>query len=64
MNTHGGLLSYAHAGYPSIVLALVEAVRQLRGEAEPDRQVPGPRHALVHGLGGMFSVHSSVVLGR
>jgi acetyl-CoA acetyltransferase len=64
INTHGGLLSYAHAGYPSIVLALVEAVRQLRGEVEQERQVRTPRHALVHGLGGMFSVHSSVVLGR
>jgi acetyl-CoA acetyltransferase len=63
VNTHGGLLSYAHAGYPSIVLAVVEAVRQLRGEVELDRRVARRRTALVHGLGGMFSVHSSVLLG-
>lgn len=63
VNTHGGLLSYGHSGYPSTILALVEAVRQLRRSVDPARQVDRCRTALVHGLGGMFSVHSSVLLG-
>jgi len=37
-------------------------VRQLRGEAG-DRQVPGARHALAHGTGGILSTHATVVLG-
>jgi acetyl-CoA acetyltransferase len=61
VNTHGGLLSYAHAGYPSIMFGVVEAVRQLRGECDT-RQVEGASVALVHGLGGMFSVHSTLIL--
>jgi acetyl-CoA acetyltransferase len=61
LNTSGGGLSYCHPGQFGILL-LVEAVRQLRGEAR-DRQVPGARHALVHGTGGILSTHATVVLG-
>ncbi|QSR32210.1 hypothetical protein CFI00_17250 [Nocardioides sp. S5] len=62
VNTHGGLLSYAHSGYPSTMFGVVEACRQLRHECD-ERQVAGASTALVHGLGGMFSCHSTVLLG-
>jgi hypothetical protein len=41
---------------------LVEAVRQLRGEAA-GRQVEGARLACVNGTGGWFSSASTVILG-
>ncbi|GGM46012.1 thiolase [Dactylosporangium sucinum] len=61
LNTSGGGLSYCHPGQFGILL-LVEAVRQLRGEAGA-RQVPGARTALAHGTGGIMSTHATVVLG-
>ena len=61
LNTSGGGLSYCHPGQFGVLL-LVEAVRQLRGEAG-DRQVPGARTALAHGTGGILSSHATVVLG-
>ena len=61
MNTNGGGLSYCHPGMYGVLL-LVEAVRQLRGEAG-DRQAPGPETALVHGTGGVLSSHGTVILG-
>lgn len=61
LNTSGGGLSYCHPGQFGVLL-LVEAVRQLRGEAGA-RQVPGARTALAHGTGGILSTHATVVLG-
>ena len=61
MNTNGGGLSYCHPGMYGVLL-LVEAVRQLRGEAG-DRQTPGPETVLVHGTGGVLSSHGTVILG-
>ena len=61
MNTNGGGLSYCHPGMYGVLL-LVEAVRQLRGEAG-DRQTPAPETALVHGTGGALSSHGTVILG-
>jgi acetyl-CoA acetyltransferase len=62
-NTHGGLMSYAHSGAAGGLFHVVEAVRQLRGEAEA-RQVPGAELGFVHGDGGILSAHCSLVLGR
>lgn len=62
MNTNGGGLSYAHPGMYGIFL-LIEAVRQLRGDAG-DRQVPDVRTALVHGTGGTLSSGATCILSR
>jgi len=61
-NTNGGGLSYTHPGMYGMFL-VVEAVRQLRGEAEPERQIDSPEIAVCHGSGGVLSVLSTVVLG-
>ena len=61
--TSGGGLSYCHPGALGILL-LIEAVRQLRGEAG-ERQVPDAEIAVAHGTGGLaFSTASTVVLAR
>lgn len=60
--TSGGGLSYCHPGALGLLL-LVEAVRQLRGEAG-ERQVPNARIAVAHAWGGMFSVGATVVMAR
>ena len=62
-NTHGGLLSYAHSGAAGGMFHIVEAVRQLRGEADA-RQVQDAELAFVHGDGGVLSAHCSLVMGR
>jgi acetyl-CoA acetyltransferase len=62
-NTHGGLLSYGHSGAAGGMFHVVEAVRQLRGEADR-RQVPDAKIAFVHGDGGILSAHCSLVLAR
>lgn len=61
VNTNGGGLSCVHPGMYGIFI-LIEAVRQLRGEAGR-RQVPGARISLVHGNGGTLSSQSTAVLG-
>ena len=60
-NTDGGGLSSNHPGMRGIFL-IVEAVRQLRGEAE-GRQVGGARLAAVNGTGGWFSSTGTLILG-
>jgi len=60
-NTDGGGLSSCHPGMRGMFL-LVEAVRQLRGEAE-GRQVPDATLACVNGTGGWFSSASTTILG-
>jgi len=61
MNTNGGGLSYCHPGMYGL-LGIVEAVRQLRGEAA-GRQVAGCEVAVVHGNGGVLSSQATLVLG-
>jgi len=60
-NTDGGGLSSCHPGMRGMFL-LVEAVKQLRGEAG-DRQVPHAEVACVNGTGGWYSSASTVLLG-
>ena len=60
-NTHGGVLSHSHAGKPSALFMLIEAVRQLRNECG-DRQVPRARTAVVHAEGGILASHSTAIL--
>jgi acetyl-CoA acetyltransferase len=62
LNTHGGNLACAHPGTPAQTLNIVEAVRQLRGEADA-RQVEGASTALVHGQAGVLSSHCTIILG-
>ncbi|MPY54271.1 thiolase C-terminal domain-containing protein [Streptomyces acidicola] len=68
VNTDGGGLSAQHPGMRGLFL-LVEAVRQLRGEAGEGRQVHAadggtPRLAVASGTGGWFCSSGTVVLGR
>ncbi len=61
VNTHGGMLSHAHAGAAGGLFDLVEGARQIRGECGR-RQVEGTKNALVHVEGGILSSHVTVVL--
>ncbi len=61
VNTHGGMLSHAHAGAAGGLFGIVEAVRQLRGDQGP-RQVKGAEVALVHNEGGILSSHCTLIL--
>jgi acetyl-CoA acetyltransferase len=61
-NTDGGGLSACHPGQRGLFL-LVEAARQLRGEAG-ERQVPDAELACVSGTGGWFCSSGTVILGR
>ncbi|MFF3484083.1 acetyl-CoA acetyltransferase [Streptomyces sp. NPDC002701] len=67
VNTDGGGLSAQHPGMRGLFL-LVEAVRQLRGEAgarqvhRPDGR--GPALAVASGTGGWFCSSATLVLGR
>ncbi|MBC5765776.1 thiolase [Ramlibacter albus] len=61
VNTNGGGLSCTHPGMYGI-FALIEAVRQLRGEGG-ERQVNGAKTAIAHGNGGTLSSQSTAILG-
>ena len=54
-NTDGGGLCNNHPGNRGGMTKILEAVRQLRGEAHPAVQVPNPRLALAHGTGGSIA---------
>jgi acetyl-CoA acetyltransferase len=61
LNTNGGGLSYTHTGMYGM-FAILEAVRQVRGEAAA--QVARPDISVVLGNGGMFATAGVLVLGR
>jgi acetyl-CoA acetyltransferase len=61
VNTNGGGLSCCHPGMYGM-FAMVEAVRQMRGEAA--NQIPDARTALAHGNGGTLSAQATVIFGK
>jgi len=62
-NTDGGGLCNNHPGNRGGLTKVVEAVRQLRGEAHPRVQVPSCDLALAHGTGGSLATrHASATL--
>lgn len=63
INTHGGMLSHAHAGAAGGLLAMVEGIRQLRGGLGA-RQVEGAKVALVHNEGGILSSHCTMLFAN
>ena len=66
-NTDGGGLCNNHPSNRGGMTKIVEAVRQLRGEAHPAVQVPDCRFALAHGTGGSIGTRAAsatLILGR
>lgn len=63
INTHGGMMSYAHPGNPGGLFMFVELVRQLRGDLGA-RQVSGAEVGMVTGYGGQMAFWPTTVLGR
>ena len=62
VNTHGGQLSFGQPGIAGGASHIIEAVRQLRGQAG-SRQVRDCELAFVNGNGGTMSEEVSLVLG-
>ena len=66
-NTDGGGLSNNHPAGRGGMPKLIEAVRQVRGQANHEVQVPGCRIALVNGMGGSIGTRmgsATVILAR
>ena len=62
-NTDGGGLCNNHPANRGGITKIIEAVRQLRGEAHPKVQVPGCTLALASGIGGaLASRHTAATL--
>jgi acetyl-CoA C-acetyltransferase len=62
-NTDGGGLCNNHPANRGGMTKIIEAVRQLRGEAHPKVQVPGCRLALAQGTGGSLGTrHANATL--
>lgn len=67
VNTDGGGLCNNHPGNRGGMTKVIEAVRQLRGEANPQVQVPDCEIALAHGTGGSLATRmgsATLILGR
>jgi acetyl-CoA C-acetyltransferase len=63
VNTDGGGLCNNHPANRGGITKVIEAVRQLRGEAHPKVQVPGCTLALAQGTGGQLGArHGSATL--
>ena len=66
-NTDGGGLCNNHPANQGGMTKVIEAVRQLRGEANPEVQVPECDVAIAHGTGGRIGTRhgsATLVLGR
>ncbi len=66
-NTDGGGLCNNHPANRGGMTKIIEAVRQLRGEAHPAVQVPNCELALAHGTGGNLGTRTgsaTLILGR
>src|SRR4051795_10206401 len=66
-NTDGGGLCNNHPANRGGMTKIIEAVRQLRGEAHPKVQVPNCDLAIAHGTGGLLGVRhaaSTCILER
>jgi acetyl-CoA acetyltransferase len=61
VNTSGGGLCYTHSGMYGIY-ALLESIRQVRGEAPA--QIANVRTSITHTIGGMFQGAATVILGN
>jgi acetyl-CoA C-acetyltransferase len=67
LNTDGGSLCNNHPANRGGMCRVLEAVRQLRGEAHPAVQVPGCDIAIVHGTGGWLGTRmgsATLILGQ
>jgi acetyl-CoA C-acetyltransferase len=65
-NTDGGGLCNNHPGNRGGMTKVIEAVRQVRGEAHPELQVPDCQLALAHGTGGSLGTRmgsATLILG-
>ncbi len=63
VNTDGGGLCNNHPAHRGGMTKIIEAVRQIRGEAHPAVQVPNLNLAVAHGTGGMLGTrHGSATL--
>lgn len=56
VNTSGGLIGFGHPVGATGISQAVEILRQLRGEAEPERQAPGARRGLTESHGGTCTI--------
>ncbi|GAA0592029.1 thiolase domain-containing protein [Kribbella sandramycini] len=66
VNTDGGGLSNNHPANRGGITKIIEAVRQIRGEANPEVQIPNCDLAVAHGTGGWLTTRAgaaTVVLG-
>jgi acetyl-CoA C-acetyltransferase len=66
-NTDGGGLCNNHPSNRGGMTKIIEAVRQLRGEAHPAVQVPDCEFALAHGTGGSIATRmgsATLILGQ
>jgi acetyl-CoA C-acetyltransferase len=66
-NTDGGGLCNNHPAFRGGITKIIEAVRQLRGEANQEVQVPDCEIALAHGTGGSLGTRMgsvTLILGR
>ena len=66
-NTDGGGLCNNHPANRGGMTKVIEAVRQLRGEAHPAVQVPNLEFALASGIGGALGTRhgaAALIMGR